>query len=106
VLTLIAANVGLNQSELGLAMGVARSTVVAVIDRLEHRHLVARRPAPHDRRSYALALTPAGEQLLALLTPKILAHERRMAARLSAAEQRQLIDLLQKVAGSAVRRDA
>ena len=100
VLTLIDANSGLNQSELGAAMGVDRSTVVAVIDRLERRKLVVRRPAPNDRRSYALELTPAGSDLMAILRPLVLAHERRMMRRLSAAEQRQLIDVLQRIAAT------
>ena len=69
VLTLIQSNEGLNQSELGEAMGVDRSTVVAVIDRLEQRGLVHRMPAPNDRRSYALRLSVAGAATLRRLQP-------------------------------------
>lgn len=98
VLTIIAANPGLNQSELGAAMGVDRSTVVAVIDRLEERELVQRRPAPNDRRSYALGLTAKGTDLLARLEPLVRAHEVRISARLVPAEQRELIRLLRKMA--------
>jgi DNA-binding MarR family transcriptional regulator len=98
VLTLIAANRGLNQSELGGAMGVDRSTVVTVIDKLESRRLVERRPAPKDRRSYALVLTPEGEALLARVRPLIQAHERRIGGALSAAEQAEMIRLLRRVA--------
>lgn len=97
VLILIEANPGLNQSQLGVAMGVDRSTVVAVIDRLEARRLVARRPAPQDRRSYALELTPEGSRILAELRPEVLAHEAHIAADLSPAEQRTLIDLLKRL---------
>jgi DNA-binding MarR family transcriptional regulator len=100
VLTLVDANPGLNQSELGEAMGVDRSTVVAVIDRLEGRDLVARRPAPNDRRSYALQLTVAGRALLDQLRPLVTAHEARLAAGLSASEQAALIDLLRRVAAN------
>lgn len=98
VLTIIAANPGLNQSELGAAMGVDRSTVVAVIDRLEERELVQRRPAPNDRRSYALGLTTKGTDLLARLEPMVRAHESRIAAGLAPAELRELIRLLRKMA--------
>ncbi len=98
VLSLIEANPGLNQSDLGAAMGVDRSTVVATIDRLEKRQWAARRPAPGDRRSYALELTPQGRRLLQELKPRVKAHERRIAAALSEAEQRLLIDLLQRIA--------
>lgn len=98
VLCLIAANPGLNQSDLGAAMGVDRSTVVAAIDRMERRRWAARRPAPGDRRSYALELTPEGQRLLEELKPRVRAHERRIAAGLSEAEQRLLIDLLRRIA--------
>lgn len=100
VLILIDGNPGLNQSELGEAMGVDRSTVVAVIDRLEERGLVARRPAPNDRRSYALELTAAGRSLLARLRPLVAAHEARLAEGLSPSEQTLLITLLRRIAAN------
>jgi len=100
VLILIDANPGLNQSELGEAMGVDRSTVVAVIDRLEERGLVARRRAPNDRRSYALELTAAGRALLTRLRPLVAAHEARLAAGLSVEERQLLIDLLRRIAAN------
>ncbi len=98
VLTLIQANQGLNQSELGEAMGVDRSTVVAVIDRLERRGLVQRAPAPNDRRSYALRLSSDGDATLRRLEPLVRRHEATIASDLSAAEQRTLIDLLRRIA--------
>lgn len=98
VLELIACNPGLNQTGLGEAMGVDRSTVVAVIDRLEERHLVRRSPAPGDRRSYALELTHAGAALLEQLRPVVRAHEARIAAGLAAEEQRALIEALRRIA--------
>jgi DNA-binding MarR family transcriptional regulator len=100
VLVLIDANPGLNQSELGEAMGVDRSTVVAVIDRLQERGLVARRPVPNDRRSYALELTLSGRNLLAQLRPQVAAHEARLAEGLNPSEQIQLIDLLRRLAAN------
>lgn len=99
VLVLIDATPGLNQTELGEAMGVDRSTVVAVIDRLQKRGVVERRAVPGDRRSHALHLTPQGRQLLARMVPTVRAHEARFAGHLSDAERRQLIDLLKKLAG-------
>jgi len=100
VLVLIDANPGLNQSELGEAMGVDRSTVVAVIDKLEERGLVVRRSAPNDRRSYALELTAAGCSLLARLRPLVAAHEARLAEGLSPGEQVQLIAMLRRIAAN------
>jgi DNA-binding MarR family transcriptional regulator len=97
VLVLIRANAGLSQTELGEAIGTDRSTMVTVMDRLERHGWVVRAPSPNDRRSYALKLSPEGERLVDELTARIREHERRMAADLSAAERRQLIDLLNRL---------
>jgi DNA-binding MarR family transcriptional regulator len=103
VLVLIDANRGLNQSELGKAMGVDRSTVVAVIDRLESAGLVVREAAPNDRRSYALKLSDAGDSLLRTLRPLVRAHEDAVAADLSGEERDLLIDLLRRLTSGATR---
>ena len=97
VLALIQANIGMTQSALGEAMGVDRSTVVAVIDRLEDRGLVRRAPSPNDRRSYALVLSEEGQRRFAAALKRVRAHERRIARRLSAAERASLIALLRRV---------
>ncbi len=97
VLEIIHNNPGLNQSELGVAMSVDRSTVVAVIDRLEDRDLVVRAPSPKDRRSYALRLSSGGEELLRTLQPLVQEHDQRAGQCLSAAEQATLIDYLKRL---------
>jgi DNA-binding MarR family transcriptional regulator len=68
--------------------------MVAVIDALQGRGLVERRPSPVDRRSYALVLTADGTTLLDRLVPMVRAHERNVARRLSAADKDKLIELL------------
>jgi DNA-binding MarR family transcriptional regulator len=98
VLVVIDANPGLSQTQLGNALGIDRSTVVAVIDRLETRGLVARQAAPNDRRSHALHLSDSGKATLRRLTERVRAHERAIARDLSAEEQAQLIALLRRVA--------
>ena len=97
VLALIQANPGMSQSALGLAMGVDRSTVVSVIDRLEGRGLVQRAPSSTDGRSYALRLSAKGTRHFADALKRVRAHEQRIARRLSAAERRRLIGLLRRV---------
>jgi DNA-binding MarR family transcriptional regulator len=97
VLVLISENGGLNQTRLGNGLGVDRSTVVAVIDRLQARGLVARTPAPGDRRSYALQLSPAGQDLLARAKRLVAAHEARIGEPLSAKERQTLKTLLGKL---------
>ena len=97
VLVLIAANPGSTQSALARAIGIERSTMVAVIDTLEGRTLVERRPSPVDRRSYALVLSAGGLRMMDRLRPLVRAHEDRIAGNLSPAERRQLIDLLRRM---------
>ncbi|HXP74797.1 MAG TPA: MarR family transcriptional regulator [Stellaceae bacterium] len=98
VLVVIDANPGLSQTQLGNALGIDRSTVVAVIDRLESRGLVTRQPSPHDRRSHALHLSENGRATLSRLTERVRTHEREIVRQLSADEQAQLIELLSRVA--------
>ncbi|HSK41273.1 MAG TPA: MarR family transcriptional regulator, partial [Arenibaculum sp.] len=74
-----------------------RSTMVAVIDRLENRGWVVRAPSPSDRRSYALELSPKGESLVAELIPRVREHERMMLRNLSTQEQQALLDMLRGI---------
>ncbi len=98
VLSVVAGNPGLSQTQLGNALGIDRSTVVAVIDRLEGRGLVLRTPSPNDRRSHALQLSPDGARLLERLEEMVRAHERHISRDLSPEDQRQLLRLLERVA--------
>jgi len=97
-LFLIEANRGLSQSELGAALGIDRSSVVPLIDRLQKRGWVRRAARASDRRAHALELAPGGVSLLAKLLPRLEAHERRISAALSPAERRALLELLARVA--------
>ena len=97
VLQVIAANPGLSQSELAKAIGVDRSTVVAVIDRLEQQELVVRAPSPTDRRSHALQLSPKGARMIEELAARVRRHEDHIAAALSPRERSRLIELLKKI---------
>ena len=72
--------------------------MVAVIDALEGRRLVERRPSVKDRRSYALVLSSQGIKMYELLKPMDLKHENRVTAHLSPEERRQLLNLLSQLA--------
>jgi DNA-binding MarR family transcriptional regulator len=93
VLALVEANPGVSQSRLAQAVGLDRSTMVAVLDRLEDRRLVERRAGP-DRRTNGLWLTPEGKRLVARLKRRVTEHEVRITARLTAAERETLFALL------------
>lgn len=97
-LLLIEANKGLNQSELGNALGIDRSSVVPLIDRLQRRGWVRRAARATDRRAHALELAPGGTALIARFLPHLEAHEERIAAGLSPAERERLFVLLSGIA--------
>jgi DNA-binding MarR family transcriptional regulator len=75
------------------------SNVTGIVDRLESRGLVERRPAAHDRRVKHLVVTEEGialrEQVGARMNQPPPGFER-----LTAEEQRRLATLLRKVAGT------
>jgi DNA-binding MarR family transcriptional regulator len=54
-----------SQTELGRLTGMDRATISGVVARLKRRDLVLYKPDPLDKRSRIIALTPAGEALLA-----------------------------------------
>jgi len=97
VLSLIDGNSGLNQSALAKALGIERSTMVAVISTLEDRGLVKRGESTADKRSYALSLTAGGRTLLKKTRGKVEAHEKTITAKLNDDEKGLLRDLLKKI---------
>jgi DNA-binding MarR family transcriptional regulator len=96
-LLLIEANPGMSQSAIAEALRFDRSTLVQIIDRLEERGLVKRESSARDRRSHALALTPAGSKLLIKLKEMLRAHEDEIASGLDAEERAALIRLLERL---------
>ena len=55
----------LAQSRLGELAGLDKTTMVVTMDKLEQAGLAERRPSATDRRARIVAVTPAGETLLA-----------------------------------------
>lgn len=97
LLVLVDRNAGLSQSALARALGIDRSTLVPILDRLQSRGLLVRHRSPTDGRTHALALTQQGVKALARFTRLVATHEKRIASGLSASEMQTLIDLLGKV---------
>ncbi len=85
------------QHALGRLIGMDPSSMVATIDELEAAGLVERRRHPTDRRSHALHVTDAGRERLARGRELVVQAQDELLAPLSAAERRQLHDLLLRV---------
>jgi DNA-binding MarR family transcriptional regulator len=97
LLVLVERNAGLSQMALARALGIDRSTLVPILDRLQGRGFLMRHRSPTDGRTHALALTPAGEKALTRFARLVKSHEKRIASALSSAEIRILIELLERV---------
>jgi DNA-binding MarR family transcriptional regulator len=98
VLRLLAQRPGQSQRELADALGMHAPRLVALIDELEGRGLVARERDPDDRRNYAISLTEEGRQLLAELGRVAREHELAMTSGLDDDERTQLLALLRRIA--------
>lgn len=97
ILVLVERNPDLSQTALARAIGVDRSTLVPILDRLEQHGLVMRKAAPSDRRRHALALGRRGTRLMADYTSAVRKHERRIQRHLSPRESAQLLRLLDRL---------
>lgn len=100
VLSLLQYSPGLKQSDVAALLGIQRANFVALFDGLERRGLAQRTPAPNDRRSYALFLTEAGEQLLCRAEAREAGLEARLDARLGPGGREQLLELLGRLTAS------
>ncbi|HEX2053817.1 MAG TPA: MarR family transcriptional regulator [Actinomycetota bacterium] len=79
---------------------IAAASTTSVLDTLERRGLVERRPHPTDRRKLLIALTSAGRKTIDAILPGVHKLEANVMRRLSEEERRQLLDLIAKVQGA------
>ena len=101
LLNVIAAREGAIQQELGSALGIDRSTMVALIDQLENAGLARRRRSATDRRAREIAITPKGRRLLQRARGLIAQVEDEVLAGLTAEERHELLTLLRRALVSA-----
>ena len=88
---------GIDQRTLARNIGFDTSTIGGVIDRLERRGLIERRPHPSDGRAMGVHLTPEGVALTQQAEKTAAQLEQDATSRLTAAERKTLIRLLQKI---------
>jgi DNA-binding MarR family transcriptional regulator len=94
VLHLIEPERPLPMGRLATTLSCDASNVTGLIDRLEARGLVERRPSREDRRVKVIQLTPAGSRLRAHLLRRMTGGTLPLS-RLSATEQRALVRILE-----------
>lgn len=86
-----------SQRELVTLMGIDPSQLVAVLNELESSGLCERRRDPADRRRHIVEITSAGSKTLERIDQAVATAERELFGNLSAAEQAQLRELLDRV---------
>jgi DNA-binding MarR family transcriptional regulator len=94
----VAAAEGQSQQALAQELQIPPSRMVALVDRLEQRGLLERRPIPGDRRVRALHLTREGRRVLRKVMDASAEHEAELTAGLDPHEREQLIALLGRIA--------
>jgi DNA-binding MarR family transcriptional regulator len=97
VLNLVAAAEGESQQAIGAAIEIPASRMVALVDELEQRGLVERRPKPEDRRVRALFLTAKGKRCLERGRKIAAQHEEELTKGMSAADRKLLVSMLQQI---------
>jgi DNA-binding MarR family transcriptional regulator len=98
LLRAVAASDGEAQHALAERLHISPSWMVAVVDELEKRGLLERRPHARDRRVRNLHLTAAGKKLLKQAERQAEQFDREVAEQLGEADRERLLDLLDRVA--------
>ncbi len=97
LLNLIEPGRPVQMGELADALACDRSNVTGLVDRLESRGLLQRRPSAEDRRVKVLSLTPLGARIRAALLERMTAAQPSSLGRLSQEERRALAGLLRRL---------
>jgi DNA-binding MarR family transcriptional regulator len=84
----------MRQTELADLVRLDRTTMMNMVDELEHASFVRRETDPKDRRANAVTVTPQGKRWLDKLRPQAEKIERDFLSPLKASEQNQLRELL------------
>jgi MarR family 2-MHQ and catechol resistance regulon transcriptional repressor len=85
---------------------ISSAGITYVVDRLERKGFVERRPCPNDRRARYAALTRKGRSLIERVFPQHAEHLQQVLSGLSPREQEQASALLRKLGRRAAGLDA
>ena len=95
VLSLITHNPGISSRQLCSALNILPPNLVGMINTLEKRELIVRKPHPSDGRVVGLHLSDAGAKLMKNAEQTAKELENDAASKLTAAERKTLMRLLQ-----------
>lgn len=84
-------------SELRRRVVMSSGGIALAANRLERKGLARRRPAPHDRRTVLLALTPKGRRLIDRLMADDLERHERLLSPLTPSRRTEVLDGLAEI---------
>jgi DNA-binding MarR family transcriptional regulator len=97
VLIILEHHVEIDQSRLAEVVGIDKTNTGRLVDQLEAKGLVERRPNESDRRVWMLRCTPLGHKFRKRLRPRALATQERLLSCLEPAHREFFIDLMSQV---------
>lgn len=97
ILTIVKSQPGVGQVELAEELGLDRSNVANVVDRLTRRGVLKQTVSKLDRRKRSIAITPKGVALMTRFQPKAERAQRRLLEVLSKEERQQFMSLLSRL---------
>ena len=97
VMSVIQHNPGVTSRQLCAVLSILPPNLVGLVQTLEQRGLIERRPHPSDGRAIGLHATPTGTQLMVLAERQAQALETACTAKLSDSERQTLMRLLQAI---------
>ena len=97
VMSVVRHNPGVTSRQLCATLGLLPPNLVLMINQLEKRQLLERRPHPHDGRAMALHLTPEGNALMEQAEVTAYNLEQEATSRMTATQRATMIRLLQMV---------
>jgi DNA-binding MarR family transcriptional regulator len=96
----VAQSEGRTQAAVAAALGLPASRITGLVDRLEARGWIERRPLAGDRRARVLYVTNAGRAVLATVARLSAEHELELTRGLDDRERARLVGLLERIAAA------
>jgi len=97
ILTELSENPGIDQITIAREVGIDRTSVADVLQRLEKRGFLSRKTAKHDRRMKQVHLTPEGHQVVKAMFNSMMTAQIKFVAPLSEQEKELFLEFLLRI---------
>jgi DNA-binding MarR family transcriptional regulator len=87
----------LSPTEIARRLIISTASVTSLLDTLERRELVERRPDPNDRRGLLIAITPAAQRLVQQYVPQVVALQAAVMQDIDEHDRQQVIAVLRRI---------